>query len=209
VTTFNLLPTDPELLDQMVASGHLGSILMPQVITTVGTAVERDRMDIKESGRLNLEIINANGFEPPTWDNFTKKLILTYTEVTEAEAAVIGTGQDPLGEELADIAIRVTGMLWGLWGADWTLREGRQPAPNFPFEPIERVLRPIRDYLTAAVEAWRKDRKDDVRIALELVIKETTSTSIACGVNLLAEMERKREKNAARPPRHGNKRADG
>lgn len=208
-------------------------------------------MDIKESGRLNLEVINANGFDPPRWttktlaaqsaeivrtlvargvvaqdgqaqahaadvveqalrerDTIVQKLILIYTEVTEAEAAVHGNGADPLAEELADIAIRVTGLLWGLWGDDWVVRGDGTRAQRM-FAPIEVQLRPIRDYLTHAVEAWRKDRRADVKIALEIVLKETAAFAGSVGIDLVGEMERKREKNAARPPRHGNKRSDG
>jgi len=172
---------------------------------------EKRTMDIKESGRLNLDVIRASGFDEPTWDNLPQKLVLTYTEVTEAEAAVLGhfIQTDPLAEELADIAIRVTGMLWGIWGDDWSVRAPDGLGLRNPFQPIEVMLRPIRDYLTHAVEAWRKDRRVDVKVALELVLKETAIVAETCEIDLVAEMEVKRAKNAARPPRHGNKRSDG
>jgi hypothetical protein len=255
----NMLPDDEQQLQELVASGMFCFMSLPQIITEA-----RVPMDVKEAGRLNLEVINANGFEPPRWttktlreqaeevvdqllaaddacitedgvelgareksvrvieaalrehDTIVQKLILVYTEVSEGEHAILGDGADPLAEELADIAIRVTGMLWGIWGDGWSARYPDPNARDFdprvrvnPFQPIEVLLRPIRDYMTHAVEAWRKDDRVDVRISLELALKETMVVARACGIDLVAEMERKREKNATRPERHGNKRSDG
>jgi len=209
---------------------------------------------IKQAGQRALEVILANGFDPPRWttktlheqateiaaglrgdnllqqdalafdlaikaieaglrerDTVVQKLILVYTEVTEGEASVLAPSpdNDPLAEELADIAIRVTGVLWGIWGDDWSVRSPDPHVPVNPFQPIEVVLRPIRDYLTKAVEAWRKDQRVDVKVSLELALKETMVAARACSVDLVGEMERKTEKNAVRPERHGNKRSDG
>ena len=217
-------------------------------------------MDIKESGRLNLDTILANGFDPPRWsiktlrkqaeeiadalalngllvteqgqadaharwtkaadvieaglrerDTIVQKLILVYTEVTEGETSVLAPSpdNDPLAEELADIAIRVTGVLWGIWGSDWSVRSPDPHVSVNPFQPIEVVLRPIRDYLTRAVEAWRKDQRVDCKVSLELALKETMVAARACSIDLVGEMERKRAKNATRPECHGNKRSDG
>ena len=172
---------------------------------------------IRDSGRANLEVVTANGFETPTWDNFPSKLLLVFTEVTEAEAAVrfaepdqaeARTDIDTLEEELADIAIRITGLLFGLAGEKWSNR-GSRGFYAHPYQPIEALLRPIRDSLTDAAEAWRRDGRPDAIIALEIALAKTAGLASALGIDLPAEMEKKRIKNAGRPKLHGKARPEG
>lgn len=164
-------------------------------------------IDIRESGRLNLEVITNNGFDPPSWENFPQKLLLVFTEVTEAEASE-DPEEDPLAEELADIAIRLTGMLWGL-EPQWAYRQAKNKPVRWNFAPLEKLLRPIRDNLTRAAEHWRKERRNDAVISLEFALQATEHVTNHLGIDLVAEMEKKREKNAKRPKFHGKVRSDG
>jgi hypothetical protein len=156
------------------------------------------------------EVNRANGWEAPTFDSIPVKVMLTITELHEAEQGVTGEGKDPLPEELADTAIRLIHILESVWPGSWAMRNQWSPLhPSRRFEPIERLLWPIVAKSCVAVEAWRHDNEADTRIALELALAEVVKLARLLGVALLSEVAAKTEKNAKRGHLHGKARAAG
>lgn len=168
--------------------------------------VEESMIDVKKLAQENLDVVLANGFEPPTWENLPIKVMLVVTEVNEAISACKGLDGDPLEEELADIWIRVSGILAALWGESWNIRITKKVTT---YRPIEVQLWPIVSYCCQAVEAWRHDNKTDVQISLELALAETQSLAEALGFGLIAEVAKKLEKNRGRERFHGKAKSNG
>lgn len=159
---------------------------------------------------VRIKAVNAaNGFDPSTWDNLPSKLMFVVTELDEARSAVLGIGQDPLGEEVADTAIRLLDIIGSVFGDDWAERVPDRHPHTHCFEAIERILwRPLQ-YCCLAVEAWRRDQKLDVQISLELAIRAVVVISHQIGIDLEDEIERKLKRNSERGKLHGMVRSDG
>jgi len=121
-------------------------------------------------------------------------------------------GEDPLIEELADTAIRILDILYSVWGTDWadrTLDAFEIKPEGGLFEPGEVALwKPLR-LLCRGVEAWRDERRTDVRIALELALRELFAFGIRLGVDLLVTMRWKNARNDGRGVLHGKVRPEG
>lgn len=165
----------------------------------------------KDRAQTILEIVRANGFDDPSWENLPGKLAIALTELDELVDFVRGSGEDPLEEELADFAIRLLHVLEGL-GEGWHVRDFVQrpgDLEGLPFAPVEVVLWPIVSYVCKAIEYWRHNNRTDAVIALELTFAETLRAASRLGVDLGAEVDRKNEKNAARPRLHGKARSLG
>lgn len=162
----------------------------------------------KALARSNLQVILDNGFDAPTWENFPIKVMLVITEIDEAIEAVDGGGEDPLDEELADVWIRLTGILSALWPEDWAVRYEGMMA-GYRYHSIEELLWPIASMCCKAVEAWRHEEHVDARMWLEIALKETVQSAITCEVDLWAAVEAKLAKNKNRRKYHGKAKASG
>lgn len=156
----------------------------------------------------------GNGFDPVTWGNLPAKMMFAVTELDEGLEGVQNSGADPLNEELADTAIRILDMLETLWPGEWSDRtEGlgkeRSPSLHAAFEPAEVALwRPLR-MMSRAVEAWRHDRRSDVRIGLELAFRELFVLAWKLGFDLALEVQWKVQKNRTRGHLHGKAQSAG
>lgn len=144
----------------------------------------------------------AKGFDLPTWDNVPAKLAFVVTEIVEATEAET---PEALIEELADIAIRLLGMIHVLTDGDWCERMStvRQPSGVVVFQPLQLHLWPILVRIRDALERWRKGDKRDCLICIELAILETERCAARLQIGLLSPIVRKLEKNEAREWRHG------
>jgi NTP pyrophosphatase (non-canonical NTP hydrolase) len=159
-----------------------------------------------------VEVNDANGFDRPTMDNLPTKLMLVVTELEEAAQSVEpGPGDDPLNEELADIAIRLLHILQSMWPNDWHLRvqDNAYPPRTNPFEQIEVLLWPILTQCCKATESWRKKYEPDTKIYIEYALAETLKLSRRLSYDLLKEIKAKVEKNAKRGHLHGKIRSAG
>jgi len=172
-------------------------------------AFMREQYDL---ARENLQVVLGNGFDPPTWQNLPIKVMLVITEIDEAVQAAKGGSTDPLPEELADIWIRISGILAALWEDEWAVRYGKVEAESV-YQPIELHLWPIVSWCSKAVEAWRHDHRDDTRTYLELALKATAQTCRTLGghlgVDLTDEVRKKLAKNASRERFHGKAKSSG
>lgn len=165
-------------------------------------------MDLHEVANRIRATNDANGFESPDWDRLLTKLMLVVTELDEANAAVYGTGKDPLAEELADTAIRLLDILVAVWGHDWNDRRG----PRFPgtcFQRIEVLLWPILHYVCIAAESWRYNKRNDTRVAIEMAVQGVFGLAAQLDIDFEAEIESKLQRNAQRGHLHGVARTDG
>lgn len=161
--------------------------------------------DIRETNEHNC-------FDRPTWNTIPAKIMFAVTELNEGMDAILGVGEDPLTEELADTAIRILDILYSVWGTDWadrTLDAFEIKPEGGLFEPGEVALWKTLRLLCRGVEAWRYERRSDVRIALELALRELFAFGIRLGVDLIVTMRWKNDRNAGRGVRHGKARAEG
>jgi len=168
-------------------------------------------MSIYEVAKAIRETNEANGFDCPTWENIPSKVMFAVTELDEGMDAITGEGADPLSEELADTVVRILDVLHALWGNDWADRTSDilSIQPVGVFEPGEVTLwRPLR-MLCKCVESWRHDKRSDVRVALEMAVRELFIIGSKLGVDLHAEVEWKNGKNASRGKLHGKVRSAG
>jgi hypothetical protein len=173
----------------------------------------RERMAFHALAREVRKVNADNGWDPVSWDNVPVKVMMTVTELDEALQGIQGTGADPVNEELADAAIRILDMLQTLWGEEWSDRTMGLPQdpPHLvgAFTPGEVALwRPLR-LLCHSVEAWRYDKRMDVRVGLELALRELFSLARQLGFCLALEVEWKVQKNQGRGHLHGKVRSAG
>ncbi len=165
---------------------------------------------LQETAKDVDDIAKANGFDPPTWENIPIKLMLVVTELDEARDAVHGVGNDPLAEELADVAIRLLSILHSVWEDKWQDRvTGRSPRACNGFQTVETLLWPILDHVCKAVEAWRHDKKRDTMQRVELALLETFRLADLLYIRLHEEILLKTDKNAERPHLHGKVQTEG
>ena len=162
-------------------------------------------MDLHELAKHINEVNRTNEWDDPTWESIPDRVMFAVTELSEAHDAVMGTGDNNLGEELADTAIRILSILNAVWGDDWIDRTGSisKIAPDNVFEPIEVALWPILSVLSGAVESWRYDRGGDTRTYLELAFKQVFILATLLRISLSNEMLAKIDKNARRGKWHG------
>jgi hypothetical protein len=164
----------------------------------------------KEAADRVVEVNDANGFDRPTMENLPTKLMFVVTELEEAARSVEpGPDDDPLNEELADIAVRLLHILQSMWPNDWHLRVRDHPPRTHPFEQIEVLLWPILTQCCKATESWRKKHEVDTQIYIEYALAKTLKVSKSLGYDLLEEVKVKVEKNAQRGHLHGKARPEG
>jgi hypothetical protein len=168
-------------------------------------------IDLKKVAKEAGEIAAANGFDRPTWDNVVAKLAFAMTELDEAHDGAYGIGDGaPLSEELADTAIRLLAILYGIWGDDWGDRvTNRTPKPINTWVPVEVLLWPALSRICKAIEARRHDQNSRVCQWIELAILELWRLADAMKIDLSAEVLLKCEKNRGRPYLHGKAYAAG
>lgn len=160
-----------------------------------------------------LELSVQKGFDAPVWENIPSKLAFVFSEIDEAECV---KWRGELAEELADIAIRTLAILRALWGDTWSYRVA--PAPTSPevardlaFLPgnAATLLWPFIRRTNLALQAWRGGRQDDVRINLEMLLRDVWNFARNLGFTFEDELRKKHEKNKLRSQLHGNKESAG
>lgn len=169
--------------------------------------------NLHDAACLADEIASANGFDPPTWDNFPAKLMMVVTEIDEFVDAAEGVENGDCGgtkEELADVAIRLLAMIHALTHGKWNCRVRRYNEPADYYDrrigwlrsPKDEVW-PIVSRISKATEVWRKGRRVDAIQHIEFAIKECFALADRVGFNLFSEILTKAAKNAQRPKLHG------
>lgn len=168
-------------------------------------------MDLHEMSAFLTQTILDNGFDASTWDNLPTKVMFVVTELDEALESTLDVDADPLGEELADVAIRLLVLLNGVFPGAWSPRTSKLGTPRSTrrFETMETSLWPINHHLCQAVESWRYDKRDDTCCSLELALKETFILARDMGVHLENEIRVKADKNASRGKWHGKAKSAG
>lgn len=162
-----------------------------------------------ESSRIAL----VNGYDVTTWENVPAKLMFVVGElVTEAGAAVRNNSGpssasrlDDLGEELADVVIRLASILHDLWPDIWLDRSKDMGIIKHrcPWVAFQVAAWQILDYLGQAAEAWRHDKKSEVLGWLENAIAGTIQLAHDASINIEDEVRKKCARNLARPHLHG------
>lgn len=163
--------------------------------------------------QATLNTARDKGFDAPRWgdenggaSNYLSKLMLVVTEVVEAVDAEVS--RDALAPELADIAIRLLGILEatapGAWSPSRIEVRGSYTPPVFLRSAPEMVF-PVVRYCAEAAEAWRRDNRTDATIACELALLTTFRLADTCGIDLMEAIFEKHEKNKTRAYRHGKK----
>lgn len=161
-------------------------------------------VDLHELAEECDRIVLVNGFDPHIWEYAALKVAWVFTEIDEAIDASIGVGEDPLEEELADIAIRLLSLLHGLTEGKWHDRiTNRKPyVKRTPYQPIESLLYPIGSHCAKALESWRNENRSDFVSHLELSLKETFDLASILNFDLISSILAKNEKNKSRGERH-------
>lgn len=164
------------------------------------------------------EVNAANGWEPPTWASLPVKIMLVITELDEARDAMLEANageENNLGEELADVAIRLLDMLEAVWPGAWSCRSTVALGTVAVFNTPAESLWPVVSWCCDAVEWWRDDKTHDARMCLEYALVSTVRLydsvrgAIGGPVSLTTLIEAKIDKNRARTKLHGRARADG
>ena len=154
------------------------------------------------------------GFEVPDWDqNLPAKLIFAIGELDEAVEATEFqyTNVDVFAEELADVCLRLLGVLHEISdeGKNWCpdrIAERHVEKPSMAFVPVEKLLWPALRYIIKAAECWRTNgpqSKSDAIINLELAVLAVFRVSDRLGIDLVAACDRKLAQNDKRPRYHG------
>lgn len=150
-------------------------------------------------------IESGNGFESANKDNLLSKLMLVVSELDEARTFCVDGDGDPLDEELADTAIRLLAILYR-YADSWNFRHSHITTMS-KWTNIEVQLWEVIRYVVMAVEAWRKDKKTDTVISLELALDRVFQVAGANEINLWDSIFSKCRKNLNRGSLHGKKRS--
>lgn len=160
-----------------------------------------------------LELSVQKGFDAPAWENIPSKLAFVFSEIDEAECV---KWRGELAEELADIAIRTLAILRALWGDCWSYRVAPTPASPevaralaFLSGNAATLLWPFIRRTNHALQAWRSGRNDDVRINLEMLLRDVWNFARDFGFTFEDELRKKHEKNKLRSQLYGNKESAG
>ncbi len=152
----------------------------------------------------------ANLWDASTIDNLPGKLAFLFTETILEAHEEQDNGSHAVHIEIADAAVRILASLSGIWGARWEDRvQFRHVYCRTAYAPLETLLLPANIHVCRALQAWRKDKQDDVRAALELAVLELYRLSDRMGFDLSATISAKLDVNRKRGPRHGNVRGLG
>lgn len=164
--------------------------------------------DLHARARECSEIAERAGFQRVTWENAPIKILMVYTELDELEEAET---HEERAEELADVAIRLLGILHDLRVDAWASRINPRTVRRGTQRPalIETQAQPIRQRLRRAVEAWRRDEPRDALQHVELALLEAFRTAWRMEINLHAAILAKMEINRGRERLHGKVRDVG
>lgn len=158
----------------------------------------------KELGVISAYIQEANGFDAATNETLLAKLMLVITEIDEAIDGIEDV-ENPIAEEVADIAIRLLAIAENFSDGDWHYRSipKVEPLNIFSGQTPEELLFPIISMCSKAAEAHRKGKKDDTINYIELAIKETYLFAVKARIDLFKEVIKKSYKNLNRGWLHG------
>lgn len=155
---------------------------------------------------LAVQIASRLGFTPVEWKTLPTKVMWVVTELDELVEAVTQPGDVP--SELADIALRTMGILHVLF-PDWSVVIEDKPRRQNYKPEIEVVVWPSVRCAARATQAWRKGKRDLVKVHLQSLVVEVFDLSSRLGFDLIEAMERKLETNSRRPHLHGTVEALG
>jgi len=175
------------------------------------------RMTHRELASAAYEVALSKGFSPATWENFPVKMLLALTEADELRDEVRQNDQLEAQREIADIYIRVSGMLLGIFGnldPVGLMDELTTPVSTRDWIRIEPV---DADYFalsllkvgSAATEMWRKNDRDNCHGFLSNMLTLVNVFATARGMDLQEVVMLKTAINAKRPYLHGNKSSAG
>jgi hypothetical protein len=148
------------------------------------------------------QIASEKGWDPTTWDNFLAKLFLVWTEVEEAEEAVIRHEEM---DEFADIAIRVMTIVVRLMPPEGRFYLAEHHAEWAPAD----IFKALRGHLRQAGEMYRRGLDDGALAKTWLVVVDLDAWCRSCSRDLWAAIDKKTEINRSRPRLHGKKRSVG
>lgn len=154
-----------------------------------------------------IEVRDAVGWNPATWERLPAKLMCVISELHELQGALEAYPRvrDERAEELADVMLYLLVIFHDVWGAKVSRAVGRG---SYPYRPPAELTDAVRAHVVRAFEAWRFDDQRDAGIAIELAIIECGRLARGLGIDLPAACAAKTEINATRPPRHGGKHPD-
>lgn len=160
--------------------------------------------------RDGYETACSKGFAPATWDALPSKIAFAFTELREAELAAHSDvpPREPWTREVIDYAVRVGGVLVGLYGDDWHVRPSHLPRRAVAHTPVEVVLWPLVAASSDAIQAWRAGEatgRANVLIHLERAIADACAIyEHASGLDAIVGLREVVDANKGRAVRHGH-----
>ncbi len=207
------LSNDPDPTPRATPAADMAAKLMADIEDYEIPITSDTTSWLKDVGKESSRIALLNGYDVTTWEILPAKLMFVVGElVTEAWAAVKRNPQpvasammDDLGEELADVVIRLSSILHDLWGDGWADRSFDQGIIKHrcPWVAFEVASWPILDYLGKAAEAWRHNKKGEVLGWLENAVAATVQLGRDASIDIREEVREKCARNLARPQLHG------
>lgn len=140
------------------------------------------------------------------------KMLLVITELDEAMEYYYNGVGDPLGEELADAAIRMFTIMHDITDNKWNFRYTKTKNKSTLEKrntPLEKQLWKVIHNIVLATEYWRDDNWIDIQISLELAISKLFLVADNFGIDIWLEMLSKCNKNIERKPKHNRKQSAG
>jgi NTP pyrophosphatase (non-canonical NTP hydrolase) len=154
---------------------------------------------------------DSKGFIPATWDTLPTRLTCILAEIhelTEAlQSADYHDDMSQVAKESADVGMYTLNTLADLFGDSWTIRQ-RYHGGSKRFARPETLTTPLRKEVCKAFEHWRRGRKTDVQICLELELAaliDLRSRVLGFRRSLLSDIEAKIAVDSGREKLHGGK----
>src|SRR6056300_123915 len=159
---------------------------------------------------LCVAISGSRGFARVDFEtNYMHRVMYVITEVDETVEAMEESNAPLIGEELADIAIRLLDIIHPNRGGSWAPRKQKRLPTSSCFREPWSIMGPITRCVSRAAECYRKNDKGDSVLWLEFALQETEAVAVLLGYSLFSEIRRKCLKNASRPRFNGKARAEG
>lgn len=165
------------------------------------------KTEVYELGKAALDIVAANGFDPPTWENVPEKTMMVLTEVDELRDEDYDV--EEFGYEIADVFIRLTGLLIGVFGEEWTgsvipiNAPHSNCAPDIPSGHTDAYSLLMLSTCAKAVEAWRKGNREVTMMRLASALSVTIKLGELSHIDVARVVREKTAKNAKRGKFHG------
>lgn len=146
----------------------------------------------------------SKGFSATTWEDYPTRVACLFAEIEELSSALHGGGM--VEHELADVAMYTLCMLHDLW-PDVPINARAFHGNTVWHASPERLTAPLRTLAKSTFEAWRRDRKKDARISLEILLSAVDDLGQRLRIpGSLSDAIRSKIAHASgRPPLHGGK----